>query len=85
MPSVRTPVTRTRREGSLPTRRGVPLSRHDLAFARDGDQQVVGADVTVMEKAALLLGQDDYQASLLIKALERHGVDPGTVGITDDV
>jgi hypothetical protein len=43
---------------------------------------VVGADVIVTKQTALLLGQDDCQAGLLVKALEGHEADPAKIRTT---
>jgi hypothetical protein len=50
-----------------------------LIDACDRHQQVVGADVIVTKQTALLLGQDDCQAGLLVKALEGHEADPARI------
>jgi hypothetical protein len=41
-----------------------------LVLAQDPEQDVLGADVVVLQKAGFLLGEDDHLAGSLCEALE---------------
>ena len=51
-----------------------------LLLAQETEQDVLGADVVVLEDAGFLLGEDDHLAGPLCEALE-HGWDPSFRGL----
>ena len=48
--------------------------RQTLLLAQQAEQDVLGADVVVLERASFLLGEDDHLAGSLCESLE-HGVE----------
>src|SRR5262249_59280197 len=48
--------------------------RQSLLLAEQAEQDVLGADVVVLERASLFLGQDDYLSGSLCESLEQIGL-----------
>ena len=68
---MRTTWARTR--STVMSRRLEDAGGQALLLAQQAEQDVLGADVVVLERARLLLGEDDHLAGSLCESLE-HAV-----------